>query len=293
MNPAECASNKKLNSMAMLQQLVAILIVVMTMETLQTTTSALEEHKLKILHNGAGSLTVKVDEGWARNHQPYDGRGTVTVNGAKGDAGVCVAGVNPLDRQRDWTTSCTFTAVPNVDRSFNAMLTIGRSNEEAFDAETFHYIGLHCYLDKDGSPQGWIHTQESTEPVPTMTFESGVKAAYNGKDSFTFRFSAAKQNPLSPQVLTVIFSNGSAESRCVLDAKTIRPSPYRPWFVAYGTPNLFYCGPPQWTIHSVDYDADPHVPEPTTFADAPSIVPTPKEIRWSEPIIVVSRLMTR
>ena len=284
MNPAECASNKKLNSMAMLQQLVAILIVVMTMETLQTTTSALEEHKLKILHNSAGSLTVKVDEGWARNHQPYDGHGTVTVNGAQGDAGVCVAGVNPLDRQRDWTTSCTFTAVPNVDRSFNAMLTIGRSNEAAFDAETFHYIGLHCYLDKDGFPQGWIHTQESTEPVPTMTFDPKVKAAYNGKDSFTFQFSAAKQNPLSPQVLIVIFSNGSAESRCVLDAKTIRPSPYRPWFVAYGTPNLFYCGPPQWTIHSVDYDADPHVPEPTTFAEAPSIVPTPKEIYWSEPI---------
>ena len=82
----------------------------------------------------------------ARNHQPYDGRGTVTADGAKGDAGVCVVGVNPLDRQRDWTTSCTFTAVPNVDRSFNAMLTIGRSNEEAFDAETFHYIGFALLL---------------------------------------------------------------------------------------------------------------------------------------------------
>ena len=116
-----------------------------------------------------------------------------------------------------------------------------------------------------------------------MTFETGVKAAYNGKDRFTFQFSAAKQNPLSPQILTVIFSNGSAESRCVLDAKTIRPAPYRPWFVAYGTPNLFYCGPPQWTIHSVDYDAEPYVPEPTTLANAPSIVPVPKEIRWSEP----------
>lgn len=283
MNPVECASNKKLNSMAMLRQLVAILIVVMTMETLQTTTSASRESKLKILHNGAGSLTVKVDNRWARNHQPYDGRGTVTVNGAKEDAGVCIAGVNPLDRQKNWTTSCTFTAAPNVDRSFNAMLTIGRSNEAAFDAETFHYIGLHCYLNKEGYPQGWIHTQESTEPVPTMTFEPGVKAAYNGKDSFTFQFTAAKHNPGGPQILVVIFSNGSAESRCVLDAKTIRPAPYRPWFVAYGTPNLFYCGPPTWTIHSVDYDADPHVPEPTTFAEAPSIAPTPKEIRWSEP----------
>ena len=270
--------------MTNLQKLVVSFFVVMAMETIGTNTSALEEHKLTILHNGAGSLTVKVDDEWARNHQPYDGRGTVMVNGAKGDAGVCVAGVNPLDRQRDWTTSCTFTAVPNVDRSFNAMLTIGRSNEAAFDAETFHYIGLHCYLDKDGYPQGWIHTQESTEPVPTMTFESGVKAAYNGKDSFTFHFSAATQNPVNPQILTVIFSNSSAESRCVLDAKTIRPAPYRPWFVAYGTPNLFYCGPPTWTIHSVDYDADSFVPELTTLVDAPSIVPTPKEIRWSEPI---------
>ena len=93
--------------------------------------------------------------------------------------------------------------------------------------------GLHCYLDKDGSPQGWIHTQESTEPVPTMTFEPKVKAACNGKDSFTFQFSAVTQNPLSPQVLTVIFSNGSAESRCVLDAKTIRPAPSRPVVCAH------------------------------------------------------------
>ena len=270
--------------MATTQKLVVHLLVLLSMATLQITTSTSGESKLEILHNGAGSLTLKVDDRWARNHQPYDGRGTVTANGAKGDAGVCVAGVNPLDRQKDWTTSCTFTATPDVDRSFNAMLTIGRSNEAAFGAETFHYIGLHCYLDKDGYPQGWIHTQESTEPVPIMTFEPGVKAAYNGKDSFTFQFAAAKQNPLSPQILTVTFGNGNAESRCVLDAKTIRPAPYRPWFIAYGTPNLFYCGPPQWTIHSVDYDADPYVPMPTAFADAPTIVPVPKEIRWSEPV---------
>ena len=167
--------------MTTLQKLTITLFVVMTMETLYANSSVFGENKLKILHNGAGSLTVKVDDQWARNHQPYDGRGTVTASGAKGDAGVCVAGLNPLDRQEDWTTSCTFTAAPNVDRSFNAMLTIGRSNEAAFDAETFHYIGLHCYLDKDGYPQGWIHTQESTEPVPTMTFEPGVKAAYDGE----------------------------------------------------------------------------------------------------------------
>ena len=269
--------------MTSLQKLAISIFAIVTMETLYANSTAFGENKLKILHNGAGSLTVKLDDEWARNHQPYDGRGTVTATGAKGDAGVCVAGVNPLDRQRDWTTSCTFTAVPNVDRSFNAMLTIGRSNEAAFDAETFHYIGLHCYLDKDGYPQGWIHTQESTEPVPTMTFEPGVKAAYNGKDSFTFQFSAANQNPVSPQILTVIFSNGSAESRSVLDAKTIRPAPYRPWFVAYGTPNLFYCGPPNWTIHSVDYDASPLVPRSTTPTDAPDIVPAPKEIRWAHP----------
>ena len=205
------------------QKLVVHLLALLSMATLQITTSASAESELEILHNGAGSLTLKVDDRWARNHQPYDGRGTVAANGAKGDAGVCVAGVNPLDRQKDWTTSCIFTATPDVDRSFNAMLTIGRSNEAAFDAETFHYIGLHCYLDKDGYPQGWIHTQESTEPVPTMTFEPGVKAAYNGKDSFTFQFVAAKQSPVSPQILTVTFGNGNAESRCVLDAKTIRP----------------------------------------------------------------------
>ena len=269
--------------MTTLQKLAITLSVAITMETLYANSTVFGENKLKILHNGAGSLTVKVDDEWARNHQPYDGRGRVTATGVKGDAGVCVAGVNPLDRQEDWTTSCTFTATPNVDRSFNAMLTIGRSNEAAFDAETFHYIGLHCYLDKDGYPQGWIHTQESTEPVPTMSFEPEVRAAYNGKDSFAFEFSAANQNPVSPQILTVIFSNGSTESRCVLDAKTIRPSPYRPWFVAYGTPNLFYCGPPRWTIHSVDYDAPPHVPEPTTRSDAPDIVPAPKEIRWTQP----------
>ena len=64
MNPIECASNKKRNSVAMLRQLVAILIVVITMETLQTTTSASGGNKLKILHNGAGSLTVKVNEEW-------------------------------------------------------------------------------------------------------------------------------------------------------------------------------------------------------------------------------------
>jgi hypothetical protein len=269
--------------MATLQRLVVSLIVVMTIETFYTNSSAIGTNKLEILHNGAGSLTVKVDDRWARNHQPYGGCGTVIANGAKGDAGVCVVGVNPLDRQKDWTTSCVFTAAPNVDRSFNAMLTIGRSNEAAFDAETFHYIGLHCYLDRDGYPQGWIHTQQSTEPVPTMTFEPEVKAAYNGKDSFAFQFSAAKQDSVSPQILTVIFSNGSAESRCMLDAKTIRPAPYRPWFVAYGTPNLFYCGAPQWTIHSVDFDADPFIPEPTTLANPPSIVPMPKETRWAEP----------
>jgi hypothetical protein len=269
--------------MATLQRLVVSLIVVMTIETFYTNSSAIGTNKLEILHNGAGSLTVKVDDRWARNHQPYGGCGTVIANGAKGDAGVCVVGVNPLDRQKDWTTSCVFTAAPNVDRSFNAMLTIGRANEAAFDAETFHYIGLHCYLDRDGYPQGWIHTQQSTEPVPTMTFEPEVKAAYNGKDSFAFQFSAAKQDSVSPQILTVIFSNGSAESRCMLDAKTIRPAPYRPWFVAYGTPNLFYCGAPQWTIHSVDFDADPFIPEPTTLANPPSIVPMPKETRWAEP----------
>ena len=283
MNPARWAPYKKLNSMATLQRLVVSLIVVMTIETFYTNSSAIGTNKLEILHNGAGSLTVKVDDRWARNHQPYGGCGTVIANGAKGDAGVCVVGVNPLDRQKDWTTSCVFTAAPNVDRSFNAMLTIGRSNEAAFDAETFHYIGLHCYLDRDGYPQGWIHTQQSTEPVPTMTFEPEVKAAYNGKDSFAFQFSAAKQDSVSPQILTVIFSNGSAESRCMLDAKTIRPAPYRPWFVAYGTPNLFYCGAPQWTIHSVDFDADPFIPEPTTLANPPSIVPMPKETRWAEP----------
>ena len=283
MNPARWAPYKKLNSMATLQRLVVSLIVVMTIETFYTNSSAIGTNKLEILHNGAGSLTVKVDDRWARNHQPYGGCGTVIANGAKGDAGVCVVGVNPLDRQKDWTTSCVFTAAPNVDRSFNAMLTIGRSNEAAFDAETFHYIGLHCYLDRDGYPQGWIHTQQSTEPVPTMTFEPEVKAAYNGKDSFAFQFSAAKQDSVSPQILTVIFSNGSAESRCMLDAKTIRPAPYRPWFVAYGTPNLFYCGAPQWTIHSVDFDADPFIPEPTTLANLPSIVPMPKETRWTEP----------
>ena len=283
MNPARWAPYKKLNSMATLQRLVVSLIVVMTIETFYTNSSAIGTNKLEILHNGAGSLTVKVDDRWARNHQPYGGCGTVIANGAKGDAGVCVVGVNPLDRGEDWTTSCVFTAAPNVDRSFNAMLTIGRANEAAFDAETFHYIGLHCYLDRDGYPQGWIHTQQSTEPVPTMTFEPEVKAAYNGKDSFTFQFSAAKQDSVSPQILTVIFSNGSAESRCMLDAKTIRPAPYRPWFVAYGTPNLFYCGAPQWTIHSVDFDADPFIPEPTTLANPPSIVPMPKETRWAEP----------
>ena len=283
MNPARWAPYKKLNSMATLQRLVVSLIVVMTIETFYTNSSAIGTNKLEILHNGAGSLTVKVDDRWARNHQPYGGCGTVIANGAKGDAGVCVVGVNPLDRQKDWTTSCVFTAAPNVDRSFNAMLTIGRSNEAAFDAETFHYIGLHCYLDRDGYPQGWIHTQQSTEPVPTMTFEPEVKAAYNGKDSFAFQFSAAKQDSVSPQILTVIFSNGSAESRCMLDAKTIRPAPYRPWFVAYGTPNLFYCGAPQWTIHSVDFDADPFILEPTTLANPPSIVPMPKETRWAEP----------
>ena len=283
MNPARWAPYKKLNSMATLQRLVVSLIVVMTIETFYTNSSAIGTNKLEILHNGAGSLTVKVDDRWARNHQPYGGCGTVIANGAKGDAGVCVVGVNPLDRGEDWTTSCVFTAAPNVDRSFNAMLTIGRSNEAAFDAETFHYIGLHCYLDRDGYPQGWIHTQQSTEPVPTMTFEPEVKAAYNGKDSFAFQFSAAKQDSVSPQILTVIFSNGSAESRCMLDAKTIRPAPYRPWFVAYGTPNLFYCGAPQWTIHSVDFDADPFIPEPTTLANPPSIVPMPKETRWAEP----------
>ena len=259
--------------MTTLQKLVVSLFVVMTMEPLHANSTAFGENKLKILHNGAGSLTVKLNAEWARNHQPYDGRGRVTATGVKGDAGVCVAGVNPLDRQKDWASSCTFTATPNVDRSFNAMLTIGRSNEAAFDAETFHYIGLHCYLDKNGYPQGWIHTQESTEPVPTMTFEPDVKAAYNGKDSFTFQFSAAKQNPVSPQILTVIFSNGSAESRCVLDAKTIRPSPYRPWFVAYGTPNLFYCGPPTWTIHSVDYDTPLHVPRANNIRRCPRHCP--------------------
>ena len=283
MNPARWAPYKKLNSMATLQRLVVSLIVVMTIETFYTNSSAIGTNKLEILHNGAGSLTVKVDDRWARNHQPYGGCGTVIANGAKGDAGVCVVGVNPLDRGEDWTTSCVFTAAPNVDRSFNAMLTIGRANEAAFDAETFHYIGLHCYLDRDGYPQGWIHTQQSTEPVPTMTFEPEVKATYNGKDSFAFQFSAAKQDSVSPQILTVIFSNGSAESRCMLDAKTIRPAPYRPWFVAYGTPNLFYCGAPQWTIHSVDFDADPFIPEPTTLANPPSIVPMPKETRWAEP----------
>ena len=283
MNPPQRAPYKKPNSMTTLQKLIISLTVVITMETLYANSSAFGEHKLKILHNGAGSLTVKIDDRWGRNHQPYDGRAAVIANGAKGDAGVCIVGVNPLDRQKDWTTSCVFSAAPNVDRSFNAMLTIGRSIEASFDAETFHYIGLHCYLDKDGYPQGWIHTQESTEPVPAMSFEPGVQAAYNGKDRFTFQFSAAKRNPVSPQILTVIFSNGSAESRCVLDAKTIRPAPYRPWFVAYGTPNLFYCGPPQWTIHSVDYDADPYVPEPTILADAPAIGPAPKEICWSEP----------
>ena len=283
MNPARWAPYKKLNSMATLQRLVVSLIVVMTIETFYTNSSAIGTNKLEILHNGAGSLTVKVDDRWARNHQPYGGCGTVIANGAKGDAGVCVVGVNPLDRGEDWTTSCVFTAAPNVDRSFNAMLTIGRANEAAFDAETFHYIGLHCYLDRDGYPQGWIHTQQSTEPVPTMTFEPEVKAANNGKDSFAFQFSAAKQDSVSPQILTVIFSNGSAESRCMLDAKTIRPAPYRPWFVAYGTPNLFYCGAPQWTIHSVDFDADPFIPEPTTLANPPSIVPMPKETRWAEP----------
>lgn len=284
MNLPSLPLRMKPNSMITLQKLALSFFVAMTMETLYADSSAFGGNKLEILHNGAGSLTVKLDDQWARNHQPYDGHGTVTVNGVKGDAGVCVAGVNPLDRQNNWSTSCVFTATPNVDRSFNAMLTIGRSNEAAFDAETFHYIGLHCYLDKDGYPQGWIHTQESTEPVPTMTFEPDVKAAYNGKDSFTFQFSAANQNPVSPQILTVIFGNGAAESRCVLDAKTIRPSPYRPWFIAYGTPNLFYCGPPRWAIHSVDYDAVPHVPEPTILADAPAIVPPPKEIHWTQPV---------
>ncbi|MDE0042303.1 MAG: glycoside hydrolase family 20 zincin-like fold domain-containing protein, partial [Candidatus Poribacteria bacterium] len=283
MKPAWCTPHKNPSSMTTLHKLVVSLILVLTMDTLYAKPTAFGENNLKILHNGAGSLTVKLDDEWASNHQSYDGRGRVTATGVKGDAGVCVAGVNPLDRQEDWTTSCTFTATPNVDRSFNAMLTIGRSNEAAFDAETFHYIGLHCYLDKDGYPQGWIHTQESTEPVPTMSFEPEVRAAYNGKDSFAFEFSAANQNPVSPQILTVIFSNGSAESRCVLDAKTIRPSPYRPWFIAYGTPNLFYCGPPRWTIHSVNYDAVPHVPEPTILADAPAIVPAPKEIHWTQP----------
>ena len=52
MNPARWAPYKKLNSMATLQRLVASLIVVMTMETFYTNSSAIGTNKLEILHNG-------------------------------------------------------------------------------------------------------------------------------------------------------------------------------------------------------------------------------------------------
>ena len=100
MNPPQRAPYKKPNSMTTLQKLIISLTVVITMETLYANSSAFGEHKLKILHNGAGSLTVKIDDRWGRNHQPYDGRGTMIANGEKGDAGICVVGVNPLDRGR-------------------------------------------------------------------------------------------------------------------------------------------------------------------------------------------------
>ena len=45
--------------MTTLQKLAITLFVVITMETLYANSSVCGENKLKILHNGAGSLTVK------------------------------------------------------------------------------------------------------------------------------------------------------------------------------------------------------------------------------------------